>query len=292
MAAHAVYDLRKTYPEAEIFWAIDDRFTDLLGPKLVNQVLAVPRKHWKSKPGLATMIDQFRWYSNLRKYQFDYGFDLQGHGKTGWCLRLAKPKFRLAIRAKDAMAKALNPVFPKTQSPLAHDVDFAKEAVRSLLPCTDFKGDFLPGQSVDRDEELVTICTGAGHPLKQIPGETIRQISEKLVQNGRKVALLGAKGDYEFEAPGVQNLVGKTFISESILWIRKSAVHIAGDTGTGHISAAVGTPLVSIWGNMPFDKYRPYTQNAIVLNRNGDMNAIDVNEVVQAALGGFPESSH
>ena len=80
-------------------------------------------------------------------------------------------------------------------------------------------------------------------------------------------------------------MVGKTSLLESIDWIRRSSVHIAGDTGTGHIAAAVGTPLVTIWGNMPLGQFRPYTENITILNRDGVPGGVSSSDIVEAIRG-------
>ena len=135
-----------------------------------------------------------------------------------------------------------------------------------------------------RNPNLVTICVGAGHPAKVVPAHTLAGVGVELLEDGREVVYLGGPDD-QFEAPpGSTNLVGKTTIEESINWIRQSGVHIAGDTGTGHIAAAVGTPLVTIWGNMPLNRFRPFAENVTILNRDGIPGRVTHFEITNAAI--------
>ena len=99
------------------------------------------------------------------------------------------------------------------------------------------------------------------------------------------MTFLGGKGDAFCAPKEATDLVGRTTIEESVDWIRRSAVHIAGDTGTGHIAAAVGTPLVTIWGNMPLNRFRPYTENVTILNRDGIPVNVSATEIITASLG-------
>ena len=284
MAGYAVNDLRATYPDAEITWVVEDRCAGIVSDKkLVHRKLALPRSQWRAKGELRTLMEQYRWLTGLRKYGFDYGFDLQGHSKTAWCLRLSGAKKRLSIGATDVVARRLNPVFRDPSLEAAHSVERSRKLIDSVLPLKPSTSDFLPGGSVDINPRLVTICIGAGHALKQIPPATLVSVGSSLAALGCDVVYLGGPKD-SLETPiGTTNLAGQTTLEESIDWVRKSAVHIAGDTGTGHIAAQVGTPLVTIWGNMPLSRFRPYTDRMTLLNREGIPANVSAEEVIAAA---------
>ncbi len=285
MAGHAVSDLRLQYPDAEITWVVEDRCSGIVAsPKLAHRRLDLPRSEWREKGDFKTLFAQYRWLTGLRQYQFDYGFDLQGHSKTAWCLRLSGASKRLSIEGTDALAKRLNPVYTSTGFDDRHSVERSRELIRSVLPMEPVSSDFLPGNAVDRDRKLVTICVGAGHPSKIIPPATLHAVGVSLRQNSFKVVYLGGKDDSFETPPETTSLVGKTSIQESIDWIRKSAAHIAGDTGTGHIAAVVGTPLVTIWGNMPLDRFRPFTKSVTILNHGGKPAAVSASEIVEATI--------
>ena len=284
MAGYAVNDLRVAYPDAEITWVVEDRCADIVAsPGLVHRRLDLPRSEWRPKGEFRTLFAQFRWLTGLRRFGFDYGFDLQGHSKTAWCLRLSGAKKRLSLGGTDALARRLNPVFASPGLEDAHSVERSRRLIGSVLPIKPISSDFLPGSPVQRNSKLVTICVGAGHPAKVVPASTLAGVGVELLEDGRDVVYLGGQGD-QFEAPpGSTNLVGKTTIEESINWIRRSGVHIAGDTGTGHIAAAVGTPLVTIWGNMPLNRFRPNTKLVTILDCIGDPSAVDGWKIVNAA---------
>lgn len=286
LAGYAVNDLRHSYPEAEISWVVEDRCEGIVSEnKLVNRRLSLPRSDWRKRGDVPTLFEQYRWHAGLRKYQFDYGFDMQGHSKTAWCLRLSGAKQRLSIGATDAIARRLNPVLDDPSLESLHSVERGRKLISHLLPIQSHSSDFLPGEAVEREKGLATICIGAGHPAKQIPTQTLIEIGEQLTSLSYEVVYLGGPRDILQNPTGTTNLAGKTNLEESIQWIRRSAVHIAGDTGTGHISAALGTPLVTIWGNMPLSRFRPYTDKLTLLDREGKPANISSQEIVEAAEG-------
>ena len=286
MAGHAVSDLRLQYPDAEITWVVEDRCAEIVAsPKLVHRRLDLPRSQWRPRGEFRTLFAQYRWLTGLRRFGFDYGFDLQGHSKTAWCLRLSGAKKRLSISGSDAIARRLNSVYQSPGFDERHSVERFDELIGSVYPLNNFHADYLPGSPVDRDPRLVTICVGAGHPLKVVPPATLASVGADLASRSIEVVYLGGSND-SFSAPtGTTNLVGKTTIPESVDWVRKSAVHIAGDTGTGHIAAVVGTPLVTIWGNMPLNRFRPYTDKVTLLNRRGVPADVPGSEILDAAMG-------
>lgn len=287
IAGHAVNDLRYTYPDAELSWAVEDRCAGVISTSLVRK-LVLPRRRWRAKGDLKTLFEQYRWLTSFRKFGFDYGFDLQGHSKTAWCLRLSGAKKRLSVHGTDVVANRLNPVLVDPLLEEVHAVESSRRLVNALLPIEHVRSDFLPGSPQVRNPRLVTLCIGAGHPLKVIPPETLVAVGRTLASEGFEVVYLGGPED-QLDAPaGTTNLAEKTTLEESIDWVRKSAVHIAGDTGTGHIAAAVGTPLVSIWGHMPLDRYYPYGEEVTVLNANGIPADVSVAEIVHAAKRWLP----
>ncbi len=285
MAGHAVNDLRHQYPEAEITWVVEDRCAEIVAsPKLVDRRLDLPRREWKVKGDFRTLFAQYRWLAGLRRFDFDYGFDLQGHSKTAWCLRLSGAKKRRSIGGTDALAKRLNPIFSSSGFEDRNSVDRSREMVASELPITPTQADFLPGMPEGRVPKLVTICVGAGHPAKVVPPETLSFVGSELAERSYDVVYLGGANDDFVPPAGTRSLVGKTTLIESIEWIRRSSVHIAGDTGTGHIAAVVGTPLVTIWGNMPLNRFRPQTKLVTILDREGVPASVKGWEIENAAV--------
>ncbi|HLO99632.1 MAG TPA: glycosyltransferase family 9 protein [Fimbriimonas sp.] len=278
MAGVAVNDVVRTVPGAEVHWVVADGCHEVVSVE--KSVL--PRKAWKAKGEFRTLFEQFRWHCALRRFGFDIGFDLQGHSKTAWCLRLSGAKRRIGLRATDAMAAKLNPQTKLVRPPDSHEIDWYRFAFIQEFGSQPVTEDFLLGARSERQSGLVTINVGAGHRLKTIPGATLRDVGAALAREGKQVVYIGGPRD-TIDAPnGTTSRVGQTSLLETLELVRSSSVHVCGDTGTGHIAAVTDTPLVSVWGNMPLSQFRPYTDRAIVLNRNGDPTQVDASEILEA----------
>jgi ADP-heptose:LPS heptosyltransferase len=284
MAGWIARDLRLSYPEATIDWVVDERNAEVINGEIVTNVLPLPRKQWKSKGEFRTLFAQYRWHCALREHSYDYGFDLQGHSKTAWCLRLAGVKNRVASRATDAIARSLNPQMPRSQPDDLHIIEWNSEVVNHLLRTQTGNHEILAGELAYRNPRLITICVGAGHPTKKIPPSTLSELGAKLAKRGYEVTYLGGKNDHIESVPNTKNMVGETSLTETIQLIRQSALHISGDTGTAHIAAATHTPQVTVFGPMNPNWYRPYSDLCMLLNREGNPALIDSDEILDASL--------
>jgi heptosyltransferase-2 len=66
------------------------------------------------------------------------------------------------------------------------------------------------------------------------------------------------------------NLAGRTSLLLSAAIISKSTLTIANDSAPGHIAAAVGTPVIAIFGpTVPAFGFAPYSENSVVLGLDG-----------------------
>jgi len=128
---------------------------------------------------------------------------------------------------------------------------------------------------------LVTIAVGTGPPKKVY--HRWGDVARSLMERGLRVAFVGGPGEIAPDVEGVQNLVGRLSLPETMQWIAASRVHLAADTGSGHIAAAYGVPVVSVFGWTDPDVYRPYGDRVTVLDAGKDMTLVDPAAIVEAA---------
>ena len=291
MAAWAATAIRERHPDAFLCWAVESRCAPVVDrASLVSRIEEMPRERWKRhRWSPEVWRQQLTKYSGLRRLRFDAGLDLQGHSKTALCLRLAAPKIRFAARSTDPIAARLNPVPPRPKG--LHTVEWHAELLRML-------GDYrLPERPtmpfdpeaartlVDRiggDVPLATISVSAGLPEKAYPEADWREVAEGLLARGYRVAFLGGPNDRAIELPGTVDLVGKLALASTIEAVRLSAVHLAADTGSGHLAAAVGVPVVSVFGPTSPITYRPFTSLGRALRRDRQTSATRPAELLEA----------
>jgi len=128
----------------------------------------------------------------------------------------------------------------------------------------------------------VALALGATHDGKKIPAESFRQILQALLPHNITMILLGGANEKSLghnlatlDDERILNLAGRTTISESAAILRESIVAVAGDTGMMHLAAAVGTPVIALWGctrpSLGMSVWRPPNGSAdlIPVDRNG-----------------------
>lgn len=287
MTAWAATALHREMPQAEIVWAVETRCAPLLDVgRSVATAYPYDRDKWKGRRwNPATWGEQLRFYTGLRTYGFDWGIDFQGHSKTALCLRLSGAKRRLCVRATDPWARRLNPMFSGAPA-TPHVVDKNHAALQQF-------GSFeLPGRpqlpacclpdGFGRCDRLVTLSTSAGRPWKSYPIELWRKVAAPLVAEGWRVVALGGPGDPVLDMDGAEDWVGKMTITETLAAVASSRLHLAADTGTGHMAAATGVPVVSLFSRTDPAVFRPYGERAMVLWA-ADLLLLSPSDVLQAA---------
>ena len=275
MAVPVAASIREKCPDAEIVWAVEPRCSAVIDTeRLVNELALFDRNRWqRARWSPATWKHQMSCYLSLRKHSFDIGIDLQGQSKTALCLRLAKPAKCIAVRGHDLLSKSLNPIVETVRGNM-HTVehhmialaalgDFSKK-VRFIMPELKEQRKALAG--LLPSGRLATIAVSAAGAGKAYPIEGWNSVAEALISRGFAVAFVGGPGDPSSPCEKATDLVGKLPLDQTMAAIMMSAVHLAADTGSGHIAAAYGIPVVSVFGKTPPHIFRPYTDLGIVLD--------------------------
>lgn len=264
----------------ELSWAVQERPAPVLDrERLVQRVCLFPRETWKRAKSPTVWLEQARTYLGLRKFGFDVGIDLQGHSKTALCLRLSGSRRRWATRATDGIARRLNPVLDGVLN-AEHEVE---RHLRGLQPLGEFRlperpwMPALPAVPAGLPERFVSIQTGAGEADKRVPIEAWQQVAERL---SVPVVWLGAPGDPS--GAGEHDRVGRLGLRSSMAVVAASQVHLAGDTGTGHIASAYGVPVVSVFGRTEPARFRPWGPRVVAL-RGATPADVPVESIVLAA---------
>ncbi len=294
MTAWPVTAIRKKWPDAHIGWAVQDSVSQVVDTStLVDSRHELPYGRWKGAQwSPATWREQIRRYALMSSERYDFGLDFQGHLKTALCLRLARPRKRMASRATDAFTRILNPVVGVGDEPM-HEVERGYRLIqhlgefepvdRPITPSFD-DGDAQIAKELDGSRVLVTVQTGAGNERKTYPAAMWAEAVDRIARPDRQIVAIGGPGDPKIDHPAVVNKVGVWSLETSLAAVRASALHLAGDTGTGHAAAAFGTPVVSVFSYEDPAVFRPWTEKGTVLKNTDDPKSVSPKEISDAAL--------
>ena len=124
----------------------------------------------------------------------------------------------------------------------------------------DNQRNFLEQFSIDYSKNTMAICPGAEFgPSKRWPAEYYAEIAKFYVNKGWNVLCIGSKNDEDIgmgigslnnlrSNESFINLIGKTSLQDAIDILAFTEKVVTNDSGLMHISAAVKTPLVALYG--------------------------------------------
>lgn len=122
---------------------------------------------------------------------------------------------------------------------------------------------------------LVTIMAGAGHANKCWPRERYAELAKRFLAEGLEVVAVGGPADAGLlgDVPGVLDLAGRCSVLGTAEVLRRSALAVTNDTGVSHLSSAVGTPTVVIYG--PSRVLIPPGGPSVILRRECDCTGFE-----------------
>ena len=277
--------LKKHRPDARVTWWISSALAPLLeaDPDL-EDLLPFDRRRWgrpRHWPELAASVLQTR----ARRY--DVVIDLQALARSalfGW---LANAGLTIGLEDSREGAHAFYDHPIRRPSPLTHAVDWYLQTLAPLgIPRTG-AFDWIPLRKDVRDRvrqtwnveggPWVLLIPGARWFNKRWPSERFADLVRALCRRspGFRFAVLGGGEDRAMgqaihaAAPDrVMDLTGRTTLPEMVEWIRLGHVMVTNDTGPMHVAAALGKPVVALFGPTELRRTGPYGQLQHVLRHD------------------------
>lgn len=137
----------------------------------------------------------------------------------------------------------------------------------------DNRARLLQALGLKTDKPIVALMPGAEYgPAKQWPPEYYAELAKSLSQAGDQVWVMGSAKEVELGAsiaadagPAVTNLCGRTQLVDTVDLLSLCNRAVTNDSGLMHVAAAVGIPLVAIYGSSTPDYTPPLTDRADIL---------------------------
>ncbi len=272
----------------EIIWGVEP-----LSKALVQDHPAIDRVLVFDRP---RGFPAFRKYiGELQQLKVDLVLDLQRHAKSGTVSFLSRAKRRIGFNRKNAKEfnwLANNEFIAPVENfsakiehyqlfgdllglPRDDKLDFGliadsteKAASEELLRV------IAPGRPLPPIEKRVAFIVGSSWRSRWWTAEgyvaAINTLSQEL---GIGVILLGGPGESIFAAEiertansdNIWNMVGKTTLRELVPIFSQVRAVMGPDSGPMHIAAAVGVPVVSLWGSTSPKRSAPYGNESLVI---------------------------
>lgn len=267
----AVRALAKRFPRAAIDWLVEAQYAPLLEGNPHARPLPYDKdgRHRGGRGFLALRRE-------LAARGYDLVVDLQDKPKT-WLLRGVAPS-SIALRKRSAAEMLRASLGRDAVQTRAHAVDLALAALAPLGVTPDGAALEVPlteGMRTDAaalaiEAGTVGLAPGARWATKRWPPERFAALARELAARGRPVTLIGGPGDRDAIRAVRERLSPELSVGDTVsvgveglaATIARLSLMVAGDSGPVHLSSAVGTPVVSIFGPTSPLRWRPLSETS------------------------------
>jgi heptosyltransferase I len=293
-ALPAVSALGETFPGSEITWAVETRYASLLdGNPIVRRLVKLDTLGWRKRPvsprTLAELVGSIR---SLREHVFDAVIDFQGLVKSGFLSRLCRSRMRIgfsrpwlkesaagffytrqvraerrkhAIEENLALVEALGARCRRWQFPLARSEADDSYAGAALLKLG--------------IRDFILMNPGGGWRAKRWAPSNYADLIRRLEPEISSHFILSGSPGEEDEIGQILRTAGSsracylpTTIRQFIELARRAKLFIGGDTGPLHLAAALGIPIVALYGPTDPARNGPFSPADIVLANDEPVN--------------------
>ncbi len=252
--------VRKRFPEAKITFLVNPGAAEVLeGNPYLDAVWELPRQSW---------WQQLKFIQQIRERDFDVVIDLTDGDRSAFLAWVAGAPVRLGYnREQRWRGKLYTQVLPSEYGTM-HMVDYHQQALVGL-GIHESVGEpevFVRSKASQPDKDLLSQVSTNGQPIvllhptarydnKAWPLERFAEVADWLSEQGMRVVLIGGKQDIligqqilNVTTHKPENLMGKTALSQLVSVMKRSQLLIGNDGGPMHMAAAVGCPVVGLFG--------------------------------------------
>jgi len=259
--------VKEAHPATFVGWVVHP-----LAAPLVEGHPCVDRVHvWRREAGLSAFRRVVR---ELRRERYDLAVDLQRIQKSALLARLSGAPRVLGYdrgRAKEASwlwTKERLPAGELRRPMVEHYLEFARHLglppspPRHLFPADPAAERWAEARLAELGGAPIALNVSASKPANRWAPERFGELARALAAEGAgPLCFTGGPGDRAaaeraraLAGPHVRDLVGATSLRELLALLARARLFVGCDTGPMHLAAAVGTPVVALFG--PADEAR------------------------------------
>jgi lipopolysaccharide heptosyltransferase II len=274
--------LKLHLPASEIHWWLQSELTTLLhGDPDLAGIIPFERRNWGAT---GYWFGAWRGLRAMRRHHFDWVIDLQSLARSGLVAWLANGDLTVGMDDHREGARAFYDLIVRRGSWDTHAVDWYLKVLPALGVPTDRRFVWMPERPNIAEtvrakwqpaaKRWIVLQPGARWRNKRWPVEHFaRLVGEDFGwADDVRFAILGSTGERELgRAIATANprrcldLSGNITLPEMVEWIRLGELTITNDTGPMHVAAALGKPLIALFGPTEPRRTGPYNQFDCVL---------------------------
>jgi heptosyltransferase-1 len=281
--------LSRAFPSARIDWLVSAKHRGLLDlVPVVDRRLAIRDRG--DAGGVTSLVSAIR---ELRRNRYDVVFDLQGLLKSAVLARLSGAPRVIGFSSGYLRERLARPFYTEVYDPGGggmYDPGERSHVVQMNLGLLTTIGVAVaaPEFPIERiDTEIARalreraggryalVNPGAAWPNKRWPAARYGAVARAVdARHGLKTIVSWGPGEEPLaqevvrESAGAALLSPRTSIVDLLALIRAATVMISGDTGPTHVAAALGTPIVGIYGPTRPSRNGPWAPLDITISRD------------------------
>ncbi len=257
--------LRHHFPHAFIAMMVRPVCRDVVdGHPYLNDVIL-----YEKEGAQRGVIGTIRFARRLRRYEFDTALVLHPSNRSHWIPWLARIPVRVGYNRKQGWL--LTHRLPhRKQEGDRHEAAYTLELLtvfgiapprpRPVVPVQEAAAlrveRLLAEAAIEPIDRLVAIHPSASCVSKRWMPERFAEVADRLAsEQGVRICLVAGEPDAAFAVHVAQamrsptlNLAGRLRVAELAALLRRCRLLISNDSGPVHLAAAVGTPVVDIFG--------------------------------------------
>ena len=283
----ALAAVRRTFPRAHLSLLVRPWVADLFrGNPAVDELLL-----YESAGVHRGIPGRLRLARELRRQRFDLAVLFQNAfdaALLAWLARIPE-RIGFATQGRGFLLTRAVPLSPELRA--RHQVEYYLGLVRALgwaeappeplLVVSSEEQDradaLLREAGCDGTTSIVALNPGAVYgTAKRWPAERYAALADRLAAEGCRPLLVGAPSDAQATAAvraasahpeALADLTGRTDLKTLAGILRRCGAFVTNDTGAMHVAAAVGTPLVAIFGPTDPTTTAPVSRHATLLRQ-------------------------
>ena len=281
--------LHRAFPAARIDWLVSAKHRDILDlvPVIDRRLVINDRS---AADGGTPMLGAIR---ELRRARYDVALDLQGLLKSALLARSSGAPRVIGFSSRYVRERLARPFYTEVHDPGGagmYDPRETTHVVRQNLALLEPFGinviePEFPIEHVDSEiarqvlertgSRYALLNPGAAWRNKRWPASRLAAVAGSL-RDRHRVASLVIWGpgeeplaqDVVAAADGAATLSPPTSIADLVALARGAVLMVSGDTGPLHLAAAVGTPIVGIYGPTRPSRNGPWSPHDITVTRD------------------------
>ncbi len=274
--------LRRAFPSARIDWLVGPRHREIL-----DLVPVIDRRLVLTDAAVLAAVRE------LRRSRYDVAIDLQGLLKSALLARASGAARVIGFTARYARERIASWLYTDAHDPGGggmyhiderHVVHTNLGILRALgveAGAPEFPLDRVDSPVASRVRELTggryaILNPGAAWPNKRWPPARLAAVAVRLRERyGLASLAVWGPGEEPLAREVVERSAGaallspKTAIADVVALARGASLYLSGDTGPAHIAAAVGTPIVGIYGPTRPSRNGPWSDSDVTVSRAG-----------------------